>query len=171
MVEGLARFADHFSGFTDQYVLIGGAACDLAMQAAARAFRVTKDLDIVLCLESLSGGFVESFWSFVRDGLYQSQEKEGGQRQFYRFGNPQTLGFPAMLELFARMTDALHFEGQGHLIPLLCTSWGRPKAGNTSTQRKQVCVRCGHTGARRTHSLARRARIIHPSGRSTLGST
>jgi len=31
MVEGLARFASHFSGFTDQYVLIGGAACDLVM--------------------------------------------------------------------------------------------------------------------------------------------
>lgn len=55
MVEGLDRFAAHFSGFTDQYALIGGAACDLAMQAAAQPFRVTKDLDIVLCLESLSG--------------------------------------------------------------------------------------------------------------------
>jgi hypothetical protein len=121
MVEGLARFADHFSGLTDQYVLIGGAACDLAMQAAARTFRVTKDLDIVLCLESLSGDFVESFWSFVRDGLYQNQEKEGGQRQYYRFVKPQTPGFPAMLELFARMPDALHFEGQGHLVPIPMT--------------------------------------------------
>jgi len=36
MVEGLARFADHFKKFTDQYVLIGGAACHLAMQAPPR---------------------------------------------------------------------------------------------------------------------------------------
>jgi hypothetical protein len=121
MVEGLDRFADHFSEFTDQYALIGGAACDLAMQAAAQPFRVTKDLDIVLCLEALSGDFVESFWSFVRDGVYRSQEREGGQRQFYRFMKPQTPEFPAMLELFTRLPDALHFEGQGHLTPIPMT--------------------------------------------------
>jgi hypothetical protein len=121
MVEGLARFADHFKKFTDQYVLIGGAACDLAMQAAAQTFRVTKDLDIVLCLESLSGAFVESFWRFVRDGVYQSQEREGGRQQFYRFKKPRTSGFPAMLELFARAPDALHFVGQGRLTPIPMT--------------------------------------------------
>ena len=31
MVEGLAVFGEHFSAFTDNYVLIGGTACDLAM--------------------------------------------------------------------------------------------------------------------------------------------
>jgi hypothetical protein len=47
VVEGLELFRDHFRGFTDQYVLIGGAACDLAMVKAGLAFRATKDLDIV----------------------------------------------------------------------------------------------------------------------------
>lgn len=28
MVKGLDRFRDYFRDFTDQYVLIGGAACD-----------------------------------------------------------------------------------------------------------------------------------------------
>ena len=118
MVEGLNRFADHFFGFTEQYALIGGAACDLAMQAVGQPFRVTRDLDIVLCLESLSPEFVTSFWEFVRDGAYRSQEKESGQRQFCRFLKPQTAGFPAMLELFARRPDALDFRGQGHLTPI-----------------------------------------------------
>ncbi len=53
MVEGLDRFGEHFAAYTDQYVLIGGAACTLAMDEAGQPFRATKDLDIVLCLESL----------------------------------------------------------------------------------------------------------------------
>jgi len=118
MVDGLNRFADHFFGFTEQYALIGGAACDLAMQSVGQTFRVTRDLDIVLCLETLSPEFVTSFWEFVRDGAYRSQEKESGQRQFYRFLKPQAAGFPAMLELFARRPDALDFRGQGPLTPI-----------------------------------------------------
>lgn len=53
MVEGLERFKDHFKEFTEQYVLIGGAACDLYMEDAGLFFRATKDLDIVLCVEAL----------------------------------------------------------------------------------------------------------------------
>ena len=61
MVEGLQRFRDHFQEFTEQYVLIGGAACDLYMEDFGLPFRVTKDLDIVLCVEALDAAFVESF--------------------------------------------------------------------------------------------------------------
>jgi len=48
VVEGLELFASHFSPFIDNYVLIGGAACDLAMIVAGTGFRATRDLDIVL---------------------------------------------------------------------------------------------------------------------------
>jgi hypothetical protein len=47
VVEGLKRFAEHFAGYDDRYVLIGGAATFVALDAAALDFRVTKDLDIV----------------------------------------------------------------------------------------------------------------------------
>lgn len=70
MIEGLERFRDHFREFTDQYVLIGGAACDLAMEAAGLPFRATKDLDIVLCVEALDAAFVEAFWEFINEGGY-----------------------------------------------------------------------------------------------------
>ena len=36
MVEGLDRFGEHFAAYTDQYVLIGGAACTLAMDEAGQ---------------------------------------------------------------------------------------------------------------------------------------
>ncbi len=39
MVRGIDRFREHFSGYTDQFVLIGGAACDLIMDEAGLSFR------------------------------------------------------------------------------------------------------------------------------------
>ena len=48
MVIGLERFKAHFAGLEDSYILIGGSACDVNLNALGGAFRVTKDLDIVL---------------------------------------------------------------------------------------------------------------------------
>ena len=62
MLEGLDKFADHFESYTDNYVLIGGTACDLAMQLVGQSFRATKDLDIVLFLEQRRDEFVSHFW-------------------------------------------------------------------------------------------------------------
>lgn len=100
MVIGLDRFKEHFSQFADRYVLIGGAACFVNMDAAGLQFRATKDLDIVLCIEALDDEFVGAFWQFVRDGAYEIQQNSEGERQFYRFQKPATDGYPVMLELF-----------------------------------------------------------------------
>ena len=51
MVKGIEIFEKHFTGQEGKYVLIGGAACDLAMSEAGLPFRATKDLDIVLIIE------------------------------------------------------------------------------------------------------------------------
>jgi len=53
MVKGLDLFREHFRSYADRYVLIGGAACELALGEAGLDFRATKDLDIVLCLEAI----------------------------------------------------------------------------------------------------------------------
>jgi hypothetical protein len=60
-------------------VLIGGAACDLAMTDAGLAFRATKDLDIVLYAEALDAEFVRAFWDFVRGGGYEVQGSESAE--------------------------------------------------------------------------------------------
>ncbi|OGR08059.1 MAG: hypothetical protein A2511_17665 [Deltaproteobacteria bacterium RIFOXYD12_FULL_50_9] len=118
MVRGLGRFRDHFQDYTGQYVLIGGAACDLAMDEAGVDFRATKDLDIVLCVEALDRSFVEAFWSFVRAGEYQIQEKATGEKQFYRFKKPKKTGFPLMLELFSRAPDVLQTVPESHFVSI-----------------------------------------------------
>lgn len=51
MVYGLEKFKEYFEGFTDQYVFIGGTACDILMKEMGTPFRATKDLDIVLIIE------------------------------------------------------------------------------------------------------------------------
>lgn len=68
MVKGIDQFKAYFAGFADRYFLIGGAACYLAMEEAGLEFRVTKDLDIVLCVEALDAEFVDAFWEFVKKG-------------------------------------------------------------------------------------------------------
>jgi hypothetical protein len=65
MVRGLNRFRERFAGYEDRYVLIGGAAVDVAMDAAGLEFRVTKDLDIVLHVQSLDVDFARVFWAFI----------------------------------------------------------------------------------------------------------
>ena len=119
MVEGLARFRDHFRGFESSFVLIGGAACDLWMAGQGLAFRRTKDLDIVLVVESLDDGFAERFYEFVDAGKYQKRQRpEADTWEFYRFFKPEEEGFPYMLELFSRApSDMELFPGQ-HVTPV-----------------------------------------------------
>lgn len=118
MVKGLDVFREHFRNYADRYVLIGGAACDVAMTGAGLAFRATKDLDIVLYVEALDAAFVQAFWEFVRAGGYEVQEKSSGEKQFYRFQKPTNDDFPFMLELFSRQPDVLQVAEGSHLTPL-----------------------------------------------------
>lgn len=118
MVKGLDTFRDHFADFTDSYVLIGGTASSLAIEALGGEFRATKDLDIVLCVEALDGAFVTAFWDFVQRGQYENRQKGTEKRQFYRFFGPARADFPAMLELFSRRPDALDLPDEARLSPV-----------------------------------------------------
>jgi hypothetical protein len=118
MVKGLDVFRDHFREFGDRYILIGGTACDLAMEEAGVEFRVTKDLDIILCLEALDKKFAESFWAFVKAGRYQIRQKSSARMQFYRFQKPEEKNYPFMLELFSPKPDALAIADESRLTPI-----------------------------------------------------
>lgn len=100
MVRGLEIFKKHFASFQDKYVLIGGTACTLVMEEAGIDFRATKDLDIVLCVETLNKEFVFAFKEFIKLGGYRNLQQSTGKEIFYRFSFPENKDFPAMLELF-----------------------------------------------------------------------
>ena len=118
MVKGLELFANHFASYSDQYVLIGGAACSLVMEDAGLDFRATKDLDIVLYIEALNAQFVNAFWQFIEDGGYQNRQRSTCKELFYRFSSPSTPEFPVMLELFSRVPDVVKLHGKSHLTPV-----------------------------------------------------
>ena len=116
MVNGIDRFREYFSDFTDQYVLIGGAACDISFENNNADFRATRDLDVVLIVEALTKEFGQRFWDFIHDGGYQNRAKSSGSPQFFRFDKPTVEGFPLMIELFARTEYVL--EGGTELTPI-----------------------------------------------------
>ncbi|MHB1342646.1 MAG: hypothetical protein ACYCX5_12945 [Coriobacteriia bacterium] len=118
MVRGLNVFRGRFAGFEDRYVLIGGAAVEVAMDAAGLQFRVTKDLDIVLHVEALDAAFAAAFWAFVADGGYEYKEKSTGKPTLYRFSKPTDESFPYMLELFSRRPELIEPSTDCHLAPL-----------------------------------------------------
>lgn len=107
MVKGIDIFRKYFSMYNDQYAVIGGTACDIIMEDAGLEFRATKDIDLVLIVEVLDALFISVFWDFIRDGEYEVQQKESGEKQFYRFTKPGKREFPTMIELFSRIPNAL----------------------------------------------------------------
>ena len=60
MVRGLDTFRKYFSNYGEQYVLIGGAACDIVFESNDVLFRATRDLDMVLIVEALTPQFGET---------------------------------------------------------------------------------------------------------------
>ena len=102
MVKGLDRFREFLKGFEGQYVLIGGAACDILFASNEGQFRATRDLDMVLIVEALTSEFGEKFWEFIEAGKYRNKATNAGRPQFYRFDKPENDSYPKMIELFAR---------------------------------------------------------------------
>lgn len=106
MIVGIEAFRRYFEAHADQYVLIGGAACDLLFTKAGLDYRATKDLDIVLCVEVVDAAFAKSFAGFLDAAGYEKRGAYDGEHKFYRFEKPNDTAFPHMIELFARPSAA-----------------------------------------------------------------
>lgn len=107
MVAGLDKFREYFKGLETQYAVIGGSACFLILEDAGLDFRATKDIDMVLCVEVPERAFTEQFKAFLDEGKYQARERSDGRREFYRFHDPASPGFPYMIEIFSRRPGTL----------------------------------------------------------------
>jgi hypothetical protein len=118
MVKGLNIFGNYFKDFPDNYIIIGGTACDIIIDTLGFTPRATRDIDIILVVEALNSAFVSQFWSFVKDGQYEKAEKNADDRKYYRFQKPVNSEFPYQIELFSRITDLLDTEEGAHLTPI-----------------------------------------------------
>ncbi len=118
MVKGLSLFRKHFLEYEQEFVLIGGAACDEWLGARNLQFRATKDLDVVLLIEGLTLSFLRHFWTFIKDGEYQTRERSSGNHEYFRFLRPKQTDYPDKIELFSRQPDGIKlFEGQ-EIVPI-----------------------------------------------------
>jgi len=118
MVKGFELFQEHFKDHTDSFVIIGGTACSVLLEAAALEFRVTKDIDIILVVEVLTPAFGKAFWDFVKKGGYQNQQKSTDKKIFYRFSHPSDPGYPGMLELFSSQPEGFDLAQGSRLTPI-----------------------------------------------------
>ena len=93
MVKGLDTFQKYFADYEEQYVLIGGAACDILFESNEVNFRATRDLDMVLIVEALTPEFGEKFWKFIVDGKYRNKAKTIAILNFIDLISQKTITF------------------------------------------------------------------------------
>lgn len=118
MVNGVDTFKRYFADYEDNYIIIGGTACDIIEEDAGQNPRATKDIDIILIVEALKPEFVKRFWQFIIDGDYTTRQRSNGKSEYYRFLKPKVKSFPFQLELFARKPDVLDISEASTLTPI-----------------------------------------------------
>lgn len=118
MVKGLDVWKEFFADYSANYVLIGGAACNIFEEEYAQTPRATKDLDLILVVEALSKDFGNKFWDFIISGNYTSRLRGEDKHEYYRFMNPENTAYPKQIELFARSTGLLDFPEDAHTEPI-----------------------------------------------------
>jgi hypothetical protein len=118
MIRGMSGFREWFSGYEDNYAIIGGAACDALMNEVGGEFRATRDIDMVLIIEALNSEFGSRFWEYIKAGGYEHRRKSTDTPQFYRFSKPVSSDYPYMIELFSRRTCVISLPDDAVLTPL-----------------------------------------------------
>jgi hypothetical protein len=117
-MSGIDKLREHFGEFNDNYVIIGGTACNLNLEAADLRGRATKDIDMIVIRENLSPEYIRQFRRFIRTGGYKAyviNTVQGARQCFYRFVNPTDHSFPAYIELFSRALDGIQIPENAHL--------------------------------------------------------
>ena len=121
MVKGLEKFKEHFAGFEDNYVIIGGTACDIFLHDTDMRPRATDDIDMILVIEKMTPKFGKRFWDFIVSGKYIIRQRHRGDKkskaELFRFIHPKE-GFPIQIELLSRHPDILGEPTGFHLTPI-----------------------------------------------------
>lgn len=122
MVIGLDKFRDAFADFSDNYVVIGGTACDIVLRDTIMKPRATDDIDMILIIEKMTPEFGKKFWAFIREGEYIINQRRGEKiinpvYELFRFKGSKE-GYPIQIELLSRYPDILGAPTGFHLAPI-----------------------------------------------------
>ena len=121
MVAGLDKFREAFAGFTDNYVIIGGTACDIVLSDTDMRPRATDDIDMILVVEKMTKEYGNAFWQFIKDGEYKAGKREKDDKTptytLYRFTTEKE-GYPVKIELLSHHSDMLGEPSGFHIEPI-----------------------------------------------------
>ena len=84
-MEGLDKFREAFKDFSDNYVIIGGTACDITMTGTEVRARATHDIDMIIVVERMTPQYGERFWQFIREAGYRPEKQS--KIDFWVFGH------------------------------------------------------------------------------------
>lgn len=119
MVGGLDKFREAFADFTDNFVIIGGTACDEVLSGTVMRPRPTLDIDIIVIVENMTPEFANVFWQFISEGGYRPGVRKNSDNSpksvLYSFDNG-TVGYPMKIELLSRHNEV--FTNAAHTEPL-----------------------------------------------------
>lgn len=119
MVGGLDKFREWFARFSDNFVIIGGTACDEVLRDTEMRPRATMDIDIVVIVENMTAEFAKAFWAFIAEGKYspgvRKNQDDTPKYVLYSFDHGKP-GFPVKIELLSRHNEI--FSSAAHTEPL-----------------------------------------------------
>lgn len=122
MVEGLDKFSESLGSYSNNYIIIGGTACNVILENAGTTPRVTHNIDMIVVVEQLTKDFVSAFWSFIHEGGYTIEKRlhKDGEPAYalYRFRKPSKTGYPSQIELLARHSESLGEPTEVHIEPI-----------------------------------------------------
>lgn len=123
MVIGIDKFREFFNEFSDNYIIIGGTACDIILDDSDDVEpRATTDIDMILVVEKMTPEFGRQFWRFIREGEYKNRQRKRGDGklpipELYRFLKPKP-GYPLQIELLSIQPEILGDPVDFHLTPI-----------------------------------------------------
>ena len=123
MVKGLELFRKRMRPYMDNFVIIGGTACDIQLSGTTMHPRATNDIDIIVVVERLTKEFVSAFWQFIKGGGYRIEKRlnQAGSSVYalYRFTlQDDNLSYPQKIELLSRHSDLLGEPSGFHIEPI-----------------------------------------------------
>ena len=121
MVVGLDKFKKAFADFKENYVIIGGTACDIVLSDTDMRPRATDDIDMILVVEKMTKEYGDAFWQFIKDGEYKAGKRDKDDNTpaytLYRFTTEKE-GYPVKIELLSRHSDILGEPSGFHIEPI-----------------------------------------------------
>ena len=123
MLVGFDKFSEVMRNHNEQFVVIGGTACEAALEDTGIARRATRDIDMVVIIEQLSAEFIAQLWHFFQDGGYKASRRTNRSGRsvyaFYRFEHPTKDDYPAKIEILARQAEYMFGMDEARIEPIV----------------------------------------------------